>query len=178
MKEKYFQQNGFTLIELIIAIFLMGVVISIASAMLVQSFNVFESSTRRMSASQLAELTKREVSSYLRSAITGVSNGGNTWKFRAFHPNPDYDSPKDFEITHENGRIILNVKNVNGGIIESRVLVNAENIEFNINSDNNGDWDGNFDIYVKTEDEQENTASKTFSVRSRNYLDVDNNENE
>jgi len=174
MKRKHFHQNGFTLIELIIAIFLMGVVISIASVMLVQSFNVFESSTRRMSASQLAELTKREVTSYLRSATTGVSNGEDTdtWEFRAFHPNRDYDTPKDFEITNVDGRLELTV---NGGVIESRVLVNNVT-EFNIDSESGENWDGSFVIDVKTEDERGNTASKTFSVRSRNFIETDNEE--
>jgi len=172
MKKEYSYQSGFTLIELIVAIFLIGIVISIVSAMLVQSFNVFESSTRRMSASQLTELTKREVSSYLRSAVSGVSNNDeNSWKFIAYHPNPDFDNPKDFEIIKIDGRLELTV---NGGNIENRVLVNAEKIEFNISSDNEEDWEGNFTVFVKTEDYRGNTASKTFSVRSRNFLETNN----
>ncbi|SDL59708.1 type II secretion system protein [Halarsenatibacter silvermanii] len=69
-KLKYFSKNqsGLTLIELIISIAIMGVVIALASTMIIQAFNLAPVGSRRMSAGQLAEMHITEISRYIRNA--------------------------------------------------------------------------------------------------------------
>lgn len=63
-------QKGFTLIELILVISLIGIITPLAGNMLVQSFDIFNSGVERMQRSQRIELAVSEISNYLKSATT------------------------------------------------------------------------------------------------------------
>lgn len=74
--------KGVTLIELLIAISILGVVLAIATSMIIQAYNIVPSGTRRMSAKQLAEMHVTEIARHVRNAHKGdtieiVENGGN-----------------------------------------------------------------------------------------------------
>ncbi len=63
-------QKGFTLIELILVISLIGIITPLAGNMIVQSFDIFNSGVERMNRSQRIELAVSEISNYLKSATT------------------------------------------------------------------------------------------------------------
>jgi len=167
---KYFSnQEGLTLIELLIAIFIFLVVITIVSSMLVQSLNVIEPSMRRMSYSQLAELGKREIASYLRMAVTveeGWDKGfGGPWEFSGYHPvqgkNENPVRVIDYKI-ELSGRQLIMENEIDG----SRVLANnVDNFSIKKNDNNN------FSIEIMIRDEDDNLAKKFTRVRSRNLVE-------
>lgn len=61
-------ENGFTLIEIILTLTIIVLVIPLASNMMVQSFNIFNSGIYRMNTRQRVELALDQISDYLRSA--------------------------------------------------------------------------------------------------------------
>ncbi|MFW6378289.1 MAG: type IV pilus modification PilV family protein, partial [Bacillota bacterium] len=138
----------------LMAILILGVVMAAITTMIVQSFDVFDSSTRRMSAGQLAELGLSEVGGYLRTA-TNFEHNVN-WKFDGYHPETDDQNVK-FELSLDNESLKLNVTGLN----ERTILNNVK--DFNINED-----DGDFIINIEVEDSEGNTANKRLTVRSRN----------
>ncbi len=68
---KYLTENrsGLTLVELIISIAIMGIVVAIASTMIIQGFNLAPAGARRMSAGQMAEMHITEISRFIRNAL-------------------------------------------------------------------------------------------------------------
>jgi len=156
--------NGLTLVELLISIALLGVVVALASTMLVQSLNVIEPSMRRMSAGQLTELAKSELATYLRTATIPVDETEDTWTFTGYHPSTDEADLIHFEIIKDNGSVRVIAKDGEEEI-ENRTVVNyVEDLE--INNVNNG-----FKIYVRVVDSDGNVAHKRATVRSRNLID-------
>ena len=157
--------KGFTLVEVIMTILILGVVFSIVTPIVIQSFNIFDISTRRMSANQLAEVAKNEVSQYLRTAIDGSFESNNgSWKFRGFHPESDND-PVNIEIKLENQDLILNVSKDNGEVIEDEKLIAYNVSEENFDISLNGNT---FDITIEINDENNRVVKKNFTVISRN----------
>lgn len=59
--------KGVTLIEMLVAISIIGVVLALATNMIIPAFNIVPSGTRRMSARQMAELHLTEISRYVRN---------------------------------------------------------------------------------------------------------------
>jgi len=166
---RFNDNDGFTVIELLMAIIILGVVMAAITTMIVQSFNVFDSSTRRMSAGQLAELGLSEVGGYLRSATEIVDDNG-PWKFRGYHPNIDEEGIDEdflFVFNLEDKRLLLNVYDEDDTIIYNRTIINNV-MEFEIEINGN-----EFVINIKVEDGEGNIARKRLSVSSRNLENLD-----
>ena len=161
----FYDNDGFTVIELLMAIIILGVVMAAITTMIVQSFNVFDSSTRRMSAGQLAELALSEVGGYLRSA-TDVTSDGNIddnnkpdgpWKFKGYHlDNEDEIVMLEFNLVNKSLQLKVND-------IEKRIILNNVE-EFDISTINGNE----FEIFIKVEDGDENIAEKRLNISSRN----------
>ena len=157
---RYNKNNGFTVIELLMAIIILGVVMAAVTTMIVQSFNVFDRSTRRMSAGQLAELALSEVGGYLRTVTETIElNENGPWKFKGYHPN--FEEEVEFNLTLNDRRLSLAIENEND---YDRIIVNNVN-DFNITKN---ETDEKFIILIEVKDEEDNTARKRLNVTSRN----------
>ena len=164
---KFYDNDGFTVIELLMAIIILGVVMAAITTMIVQSFNVFDSSTRRMSAGQLAELALSEVGGYLRSATDATTEGNidddnkpyGPWRFKGYHP--EYDNVVDFifDLDENTQQLILDVVDIN------RVIANNVQ-EFYIEKE--VDSENEFVIYIEVKDGEDNIARKRINITSRN----------
>ena len=163
---RFYKNDGFTIIELLMAIIILGVVMAAITTMIVQSFNVFDSSTRRMSAGQLAELGLSEVGRVLRSAktIPGIPVDGHefddedkSYSFTGYID--DSDTKEEIVIEFKNNRIYINDE------------IRLNNVEkFNIVPilDEEGQVTGEMRINIKVND-GDNTAIKQSTVNSRNF---------
>ena len=106
--------KGITLIEILISITILGVVLAIATSMIIQTFNIAPSGTRRMSAKQMAEMHVTEIARYVRNA------------------NPDDIGEDEIDgILEYDGDVIE--------IIESDRIFNNI-MEFEINDEGNNDY--------------------------------------
>jgi len=154
-------KRGLTVIEMLIAIVILGVVMSIATSMVIQSFNIFDSSTRRMSASQLTELAQTEVALHLRSAKTEITNNEdkNKYKFDGFYEGNE--GTLEFVFDSNSERLLLNFKKLGEDTIISRTIANNI-VGFEVEGESN-----EFDIYIKAKDDN-NTSEKRLSITSRN----------
>ena len=123
---------GFTLIELILAISIIGIVISLSTGFMVDIFKIVVPSNERMNAKQIAEIRLTEISKYVRSAsnIDKVDNkiiaNGKTLK-------------KD---ESKNSNRILIIKNSDNTV--ERSIPNIR--DFNISDNDN---DGVFEITIE-----------------------------
>jgi len=91
--------KGVTLIELIIVIVILGTVLTIATTMIIQAFNIVNPSSERMSAKQLAEIHLTEISKYVRNGEDIELVNGNIEKDGEIIIH----NIKDFEMTLNNG---------------------------------------------------------------------------
>jgi len=165
---RFYDNDGFTVIELLMAIVILGVIMAAITTMIVQSFNVFDSSTRRISAGQLAELALSEVGGYLRSVTPYEEDkgdfednfGDDSWVFYGYHPGTE-DQIVKFELNLIDESLLLKVEGLN----ERTVLNNVK--DFDISKEDNNE----FIIFIKVEDGDGNVAN--YNV----YVDVYNEEN-
>ncbi|GEM_PF-984672 len=152
--------KGLTLIELLVAILLFGIVITLASSMLVQSFNLIEPSMRRMSASQLAELSKREIVTILRTAVSFESNDGS-YEFRAYEPGQEsFSEFTDFKLIWDEDTLRLEWN-------DSERIIGRNVIHFDIIPNENS-YRYSFEIEITARDNEGNEARKSTKIRSRN----------
>ena len=167
-------ERGFTVIEMLVAIILVGAVLAIATSMIVQSFNVFRSSTFRMSAGQMAELAQRQVALYLRSAtdvddIGCLTDDGNNGEltFTAYHPEDDRDSPEQvkIELSLEDGGLRIEVEDLD---IDRQLAYSVQRFCIEKVDDRNDE----FEISIVYYDQEDETyRRKGTTVRSRNISD-------
>ena len=175
---RFYDNDGFTIIELLMAIIILGVVMAAITTMIVQSFNVFDSSTRRMSAGQLTELALSEVGGYLR-AVRGPRNISDYNLYidpDTGEIDPEIDKEYDFsgfyndeqvnikiEYISDSNRLVLAVD----GDVERNMLNNVTGFYIDIDEEDD-ELTGNFDIYIKAEDGEGNIAEKRLNIKSRN----------
>ncbi|TDO92258.1 prepilin-type N-terminal cleavage/methylation domain-containing protein [Halanaerobium saccharolyticum] len=60
--------NGFTLVEILLVILILAVVMTIGATTLIQVFNIVPESNERMSTRQLAEINLSTIATYIRNA--------------------------------------------------------------------------------------------------------------
>lgn len=145
------KENGFTVIELLVAIVIMGAVLAIATTMIVQSFNVFRSSTYRMSAGQMAEMTLRQIALQVRAAENDPSNNGNNYSF----DHPDHNVEISYD--EDNRRLSL--------YTNSDLVISAHSVtNFKLESINENE----FRLEIEYIDEEEGEKFKSTRVKSRN----------
>ena len=150
--------NGFTIVEIFLAVVITAIVLTIITSMIIQAFNVFDSSTRRMSAAQLAELATTEISGHLRSATSyDKDNDEEKWRFNGYYSNiEDY---VEFIITKDGDQLNISIEN---GIYEDRTIIHNVD-DFDITKMDSGE----FVIFIEVND-GDNIARKRITVNSRN----------
>jgi len=162
--------KGLTLVELLVAITLLGFVLTIATAMILPSYEIYDSSTRRMSASQLAELAKTEVSGYLRMAIDDedkenkFGDDRDNWEFYGYHRDEGNDIVK-YILSHNSDRLEIEVRNSENEEItrHSRMIVNNVKDFHIVEIDSNS-----LELYIEIDD-GEKLAEKRITVNPRNF---------
>lgn len=169
IKNKYIiDMSGMTLVEVLMTLIILGVVMLVITTMIVQAYNVFRSSTTRMSVGQLAEMTIREVSEYLKSATPvnesfDFTGNDTSWNFIAYYQ----DERRWFEVEFNGDIVSLEMYNIDNGergtFIEERDL--AYEIDEFIMTSNNGE----FEIKIVYQDEFGDRVEKNSTSRSRNF---------
>lgn len=113
------KEKGISLIEILLAIAIIGVVISMSTGMITQAFRIIIPSSERMSVKQMAEINLTEISAYVRNA-KDVDTSNNT-----------ITTIKDHTLSKSGDKIV--VKDENDNTI--RTFNNISN--FDLNEDNN-----------------------------------------
>ena len=99
-------KKGITLIELLIAISILGVVLAIATSMIIQAYNIVPPGTRRMSAKQMAEMHVTEISRHVRNAYSGdIDNMYNYDGETIELGDRTFNNIADFEIAEEENSV-------------------------------------------------------------------------
>lgn len=94
-------KKGLTLVELLIAIVILGVVMTLISTILVQSFNIFRDSTERVSKNRLSQIMVEDLSKKIREGHYFDFRNNNTW---IFYSGKDSDGNliENFRIEYNN----------------------------------------------------------------------------
>lgn len=103
LKEFIEKRKGITLIELLISIAILGVVLAIATTLIIQAYNIAPSGARRMSARQMAEMHVTEIARYARNA-----NPEDIDSYSIGEEVQYNESENEIEINN-NGRIFNNI---------------------------------------------------------------------
>lgn len=97
------KNKGFTLVEMIIALMILGIVLTLATTMIVQAFNIFGDGSRRMSAKQLAEINLTELSKYVRNGEDIMFDEENNTIIKSDNSEIIIFDIKDFKMESING---------------------------------------------------------------------------
>jgi prepilin-type N-terminal cleavage/methylation domain-containing protein len=148
-KSSKINNQGFTLIELILALAIIGILISMATGAILQAFNIVTPSTKRMNAKQMAEIRLAEIISYARNA-------------KDINKNNDTITTIENTLKFENNKIIIEDIS-SGNEIRSFSQINS----FNITDDNN---DGVYKIEIQKcyDEDCNNTVTISKEVSPRN----------
>lgn len=111
--------KGITLVEILLAIAIIGIVISMSTGMIVQVFRIIVPNTERMNVKQMAEINLREITPFVRNAKDIDTN------------NNIVTTTNDHELKRDGNKIVINDQDDN--II--RTINNISNFEINENSD-------------------------------------------
>lgn len=158
------EEDGVTLIEILIAASFIALVMTLASTMIIQSFNIFRGSTYRMSAGQMAELSTDEIALKLREAEKICEEIKNGEPLEVPGETYTIDLPEDeINIIRRNNpgepgdRLVINSEDGSRGL--------AYGIEsFRIRKENQTD----FIIEIEYIDDDKVSRQKSLSVTSRN----------
>lgn len=125
MNNKKLSNNiGITLIEILMAVIVLGAVMSVVTPMIIQSFNIVEDSSVRISQNRLADIMLKNIGDHLKSAVSPVNeenkmNGSTIYEFDAYSlQNGNKKSYKiiktsDSELEFkENGNLLREIRNV------------------------------------------------------------------
>jgi len=146
-------ESGITLVELLIAIVFMSVVLMVATAMIIQSYDIFYGGTERMTASQMAEMAVTEISNIVRGA-----EDENYIDEGTLSDDGDSLNLDDIELVFEKGEGVMgNVLKLNGRVIAFNVK------EFEIDKN-----DPRYKIRLSYVDRDENEKDRSTTVRRRN----------
>lgn len=130
-KKSNLNVSGITLIEILMAVIILGIVISIVTPMIIQSFTVVEDSSVRVSQNRLADIMLEEIGEHFKSSIPNsyiekTVNGSEIYEFEAFSPKDGNkklykiietsDSELEFR---ENGNLLRTIENIEDFIIDN-----------------------------------------------------------
>lgn len=135
-------QSGITLIEILIAIIVLGIIMSIVTPMIIQSFTIVEDSSVRISQNRLADIMLEEISKYFKSIIpTSYTNknidGLKIYEFEAFSPQDG--NKKNYKIVEtsdsnlefrEEGNLLNRIENINNFNIKNDSPLYTLNLKF------------------------------------------------
>ncbi|MFW6028879.1 MAG: PulJ/GspJ family protein [Halanaerobiales bacterium] len=106
------EEKGFTLIELMLALAIVGIVVSLSTGFMVDIFRIVIPSSERMNTKQIAEIRLNEISKYARSASEIDTTNDTITVNGAIIV--EYDGSNEILINNEDGtfnRSISNIKN-------------------------------------------------------------------
>lgn len=157
---KILNNRAITLVEILIAITVFSVVMIIVTSMIIQSFNIINSSSETVSTKQLAEIMLDDITNNLRIIKSVVREENNLWEFN-FQENYD-DNKIKLEITNNTLKIKIDGKVV-------RVLDNVQNTDIvEIVKDGTGNPTGKIIVNLNVEDETGRTINKRKIILARN----------
>lgn len=153
-------KKALTLIEILLVIIILGIVITIATTIIIQTFGIVGSSSSRMSAKQLTALAEDKIEKYLRTATDSSDNNfgkeQNQWVFKGYS---DAGEEIEYKVELKNDKLTLSI----GAQPEEVILNNVD--EFYIEKVNNN---GVFRIYFDVKDNSNSIKSEKI-VTARNY---------
>ncbi|ADO77001.1 pilus assembly FimT family protein [Halanaerobium praevalens] len=154
----FFYNKGITIIEILITVMILGVVFSVASPMIIQTFNIFDKSSIRITQNRLADLMLEDISTHFKSAMSYNEkkiNGLNIYEFEAY--SPQSGNQKTYKIIEtanselefrENGNLIRRIENV------EKFKINNDNppiyfLELKINKENGEKLEKQISLYAR-----------------------------
>lgn len=159
-----FCNRGITIIEILITVIILGIVFSVVAPMIIQTFDIFEESSIRITENKLADIMLKDISIHFKSAISynkNTINGLNIYEFEAYSPRSgNQKTYKIVETTNselefrENGNLVRKIGNVES---------------FNINDDN----PPIYFLELKINKENGKELEKQISLYSRNITTED-----
>lgn len=151
--------KGVTLVELLIAIVVLGVVMTIVPLFLFPSFNILRDNSTRVTNNQLAEIMLNDMTSYLREARTdGETEIKNAIEEHIFYKDSD-SGDEDFRIIYNENNQSLEIRE------DSSIIRTLERVK---SFSKTGPVESSFRINFIIEDENGNYIEKSKSVFSRN----------
>lgn len=158
VKKYLIDKRALTLIEILLSIIILGVVVTIATTMIIQTFGIVGSSSSRMSTKQLTALAEDRIEKHLRTAAKNPDNNfgkESPWVFSGYSNEGD---PVKYKLELKNNQLHLKV-----GIQAEEVILNNVN-KFYIIDENNGVFKLYFDV-----NDDSNSISSEKIVTARNY---------
>lgn len=122
--------NGFTLVEILMTVIILGVVMLIVTSMIIQSFNIVDDSSQRITQNRLVEIMIEDISNYFRSATDFTEISSNKYEFEAYSPYDgnektyriSYDNTAHELIFEENGDILRKISEIYPNILGEDVI--------------------------------------------------------
>jgi prepilin-type N-terminal cleavage/methylation domain-containing protein len=153
-------KRALTLIEILLVVIILGIVIAIATTMIIQTFGVVGSSSSRMSTKQLTALAEERIEKHLRTAFDSDDNDfgeeQSQWIFKGYsHAGEKID----YQVDHNNDKLTLTI-----GTQSGEVILNNVNDFYIEKVDNKGV----FRLYFDVKDNTDSIKSKKI-VTARNY---------
>jgi|GEM_PF-6415539 prepilin-type N-terminal cleavage/methylation domain-containing protein len=153
-------KRALTLIEILLVVIILGIVIAIATTMIIQTFGVVGSSSSRMSTKQLTALAEERIEKHLRTAFDSDDNDfgeeQSQWIFKGYS---DAGEKIDYQVDHNNDKLTLTI-----GTQSGEVILNNVNDFYIEKVDNKGV----FRLYFDVKDNTDSIKSKKI-VTARNY---------
>lgn len=153
-------KKALTLIEILLAVIILGIVMTIATTIIIQTFGIVGSSSSRMSTKQLTSLAENRIEKHLQTAINDVNNNFGKeqiqWTFKGYS---DAGEKIDYQVDHNNDKLTLTI-----GTQSGEVILNNVN-DFYIEKVNNK---GVFRLYFDVNDDTDSIKRKKI-VTARNY---------
>lgn len=155
-------KKALTLIEILLVIIILGIVITIATTIIIQTFGIVGSSSSRLSTKQLTSLAEDRIEKHLRTAIESSDNDFGKeedkikWEFKGYSNTGEEIG---YEVELKNNKLTLSTDNKT-----EEVILNNVN-DFYIEELNTN---GVFRVYFNVKDNSNSIKSKKI-VTARNY---------
>ncbi|SDG78814.1 Type II secretory pathway, pseudopilin PulG [Halanaerobium congolense] len=134
--------EGFTLIELIVIIGIIGLIVPAVSTMIIQGFNIFDRGIEKMSTEQQVEIALREIADYLKASnnlppldhedennnsIT-LNNNSDSFSFKSYSDNTNKDIEISLSSADKNLNLLINDRLVAQNIKKIKLVKEKEKI--------------------------------------------------
>jgi len=156
--------RGFTILEVILTIIVLTVVLTISSSIIIQTFNIFEDSTERLTRNRLAEIMLTDIAQYLRAATETDSLKDNKI-FKAYSPAGGTEKNYSFEYREADNKLLFKEE---GNLLRKLDYVSENGFVI----DTDGDM---IEIFITINNEAGNKVKKSLKVYARNTNNSENN---
>ncbi len=161
--ENLADKKALTLIEILLVIIILGIVITIATTIIIQTFGIVGSSSSRLSTKQLTALAEDRVEKYLHTAFNSSDNNfgknQNQWIFKGYSSTGEEIKYK-FEL--KANKITLSIDDQ-----PEEIILNNVN-DFYIKKADDYDDNGVFKLYFDVKDNSTSISIEKI-VAARNY---------